>query len=74
MTPSLAPPADPVGTCGVDNPHICNRRRSRSARCPAGSRRHYARHLETEKLPVRLTSGPEFLETVGDMSDEERRR
>lgn len=60
MTPSPALPADPVGTCGVDNPHICNRRRSRPARCPAGSRRHCGRLLETEKSPVRLTSGPEI--------------
>lgn len=74
MTPSPAPPADPVGTWGVDNPHICNRRRSCSARCPAGSRRHCAELLETEKSPVRLTSGPEFPGTVGDMSDEGRRR
>lgn len=74
MSPSPAPPADPVGTCGVDNPHICNRCHSRSARYPAGSRRHCVRLLETEKSPVRLTSGAEFPGTLGDMSDEERRR
>ena len=74
MTPSPTPPADPVGTCGVDNPHICNRRYSRSARCPAGSRRHCSRLLETEKLSPRLTSGPEFPGTIDDMSDEERHR
>ena len=69
MTPSPTPPADPVGTCGVDNPHICNHRHSRSARCPAGSRRHCSRLLETEKLSPRLTSGPEFPETIDDMFD-----
>lgn len=65
---SPASAVDPVDTCGVDNPRIYNRHRSRSARCPRDSRRRFL--LETEKLPARLTSGIAIpRETNSDMSD-----